>query len=172
MLVGVGTVIQDDPRLTVRAVPGASPTRVVFDSTLRLPSTALVLADDAATIIFTTARSDPARRAQLRAAGVGVEVVADEGGRVDPRAALVQLRRAGMDVLLAEGGAGVITSLLRARLVDRVIVAVAPIIVGAGISAVDALGIDKINDGIHLANRSIIPIGDDVLLAWDLENKN
>src|SRR5262249_4335319 len=66
VLVGVGTVLAADPQLTVRMVPGASPMRVVVDSTLRLPTSALVLRPDAGTTVLTTARSPERRRAQLR----------------------------------------------------------------------------------------------------------
>ncbi len=170
VLVGVGTVLRDDPQLTVRMVPGASPTRVVVDSTLRLPPAAQILRSDASTAVITTSRSDPARRAELRAAGVTVHVVGDDDvGRVDLHAGLAALRDTGFEVVLVEGGARIITSLLRARLVDRVIVAVAPLIIGRGISAVADLDVDRITDGIRLVNRSVVPIGDDVLLAWDVE---
>ena len=73
-----------------------------------------------------------------------------------------------MEALLVEGGGSVITGLLRQRLVDRMIVAIAPLVIGTGTSAVDDLGIDRVTDGIRLTNRSVVPIGDDVLLAWDV----
>ena len=100
-----------------------------------------------------------------------VEVVASdasEPGRVDLAAGLACLRSLGMEVLLVEGGGAVITGLLRQRLVDRMIVAVAPLVIGTGTSAVADLGIDRVTDGIRLTNRSVVPIGDDVLLAWDV----
>jgi len=168
VLVGVGTVLHDDPQLTVRMVPGASPTRVVLDSTLRLPPDALVLRDDASTIVLTTDASPSGRRADLRRNGVTVEVVPDCDGRVDLAAALARLRTLGIELLLVEGGAEVITGLLRAGLVDRIIVSVAPLIIGTGTSAVGDLGVDRVADGIRLTNRTVVPVGDDVLLAWDV----
>ena len=65
VLVGVGTVLADDPRLTVRMVPGNSPIRVVLDSGLRTPDDARVLSDDAATTIVTTSASSAERRTEL-----------------------------------------------------------------------------------------------------------
>jgi len=168
VLVGVGTVIQDDPQLTVRMVPGASPARVVLDSGLRLPPHARILDDEATTIIVTTDRSDPARRVELRQRGVAVEVVDSDHGRVSLPDALARLRSLGIDVLMVEGGAEVITGLLREDLVDRLVVAVAPLVIGSGTPAVEALGITRIADAIRLYNRSIVPVGDDVLLAWDV----
>ena len=168
VLVGVGTVVRDDPQLTARMVPGASPVRVVVDSTLRLPPSARVLAADASTTVITTDRSAPERRAELREQGVTVHVVAADHGRVDLRAGLAALRAGGIEVVLVEGGSGIITGLLRARLVDRVIAAIAPLIIGEGTPAVADLGVDRVAAGIRLANRSIVPVGDDVLLAWDV----
>jgi GTP cyclohydrolase II len=168
VLVGAGTAVRDDPELTVRLVSGASPTRVVLDSTLRLPASAKLLGSEAATLVVTTERSDPARRTALIEGGVGVEVVPDEGGHVDLGAALRRLREKGFESVLVEGGARVITGLLAGGLVDRMIVAVAPIVLGSGTEAVEGLDVSRVSDGIHLANRTIVPVGDDVLLAWDV----
>ena len=169
VMVGVGTVIADDPQLTVRMVPGVSPTRVVLDSTLRVPDDARVLDQDAPTVLLTTQRSSASRRAELRARGVTVHVVADRDGVVDLAAGASCLRSLGIELLLVEGGAQVITGLLRARLVDRLIVAVAPLVIGTGTSAVEQLDIARIADGIRLLNRTVAPVGADVLMAWDVE---
>jgi 3,4-dihydroxy 2-butanone 4-phosphate synthase/GTP cyclohydrolase II len=169
VLVGIGTVLADDPQLTVRMVPGASPMRVVLDSALRIPDHARVLDEDAPTVVLTTERSSPTRRAALRARGVVVEVVADLDGRVDLAAGASCLRSLGIELLLVEGGAQVITGLLRARLVDRLIVAIAPLIIGTGTSAVGQLDVARVADGIRLINRTVTPIGADVLLAWDVD---
>src|SRR5690606_6428010 len=108
-------------------------TRVVFDSALRTPLDSQLFCDSGSTVVMTTLRSDPGRRAELRAAGVAVEVVADGDGRVDPGAALARLRELGMQVVLIEGGSALITSLLGAGTVDRMIVSTAPIVLGAGV---------------------------------------
>jgi GTP cyclohydrolase II len=168
VLVGAGTVVRDDPQLTVRMVSGASPMRAVLDTTLRVPSAAKILGPGAATTVITTERSDPHRRAELRRQGVRVEVVAEQDGRVSTRAALEALRASGTESVLVEGGSEVITGLLAAGLVDRIIVAVAPIVIGAGTQAVNGLGVQHIADGIRLTNRSILAVGDDVVLAWDV----
>jgi GTP cyclohydrolase II len=168
VLIGAGTAVRDDPELTVRLVSGASPTRVVLDSTLRLPLSAKVLRPEAATLVVTTERSDPPRREQLRGLGVRVEVVPDDGGQVDLAAALARLRALGMESVLVEGGARVITGLLARGLVDRIVVAVAPLVLGSGTEAVEQLDIARVSDGIRLANRLVVPVGDDVILAGDV----
>jgi 3,4-dihydroxy 2-butanone 4-phosphate synthase/GTP cyclohydrolase II len=168
VLVGVGTVIKDDPQLTVRMVAGASPQRVVLDTSLRVPMTAKILDSEAATTVITTDCSDPERRASLRGRGIRVEVVPQDAGKIDLRAALATLRASGSESVLVEGGSGVITSLLAAGLVDRIIVAVAPIVIGAGTQAVEELGVSRVADGIRLVNRSMVAVGADLLLAYDV----
>jgi GTP cyclohydrolase II len=172
VLVGVGTVLRDDPQLTVRMVAGASPTRVVLDSSLRLPTTANVLNADAATTVITTARSDPRRRAALRRRGVRVDVTEADGGRVNVREAFAGIRASGTESVLVEGGATVITALLNAGVVDRIIVAVAPLLIGAGTQAVEGLGVTSVADGVRLTNRSMVAVGEDVVLAYDVVAPN
>lgn len=170
VLVGAGTVRQDDPQLTVRLVPGASPLRVVLSSRLDVPQTAKVFSEEGPTRVFTTADADSERRAELLAAGVAVHDLPAAPGGVDIAAALAQLRQAGVRSLMVEGGAGVITSLLSSGLVDRLVVSVSPIIIGAGVEAVRELGVGRITDGVRLSNGTVNVIGDDVLLSWDLHS--
>ena len=168
VLVGVGTAIIDDPQLTVRMVPGPSPLRVVLDSTLRLPSTARVLDDRAGTVVITTEPSTEKRRAALRARSVGVHVV-DAGPRgVDLASALETLRGLGVGSLLVEGGARVITSFFAEKLVDRLVVGIAPTIMGAGIEAVGDLGVARVAESVRLTNRSVHQAGGDLLVAADV----
>ena len=112
VVVGVGTIVRDDPLLTVRMVAGASPIRVVLDSRLRIPDDSLVLGDDAATMIVTTDRSSPERRDDLRRRGISVVVVPAGPSGVVLNIALTVLREQGVRSALVEGGASVITSFL------------------------------------------------------------
>ena len=169
VLVGVGTAMVDDPQLTVRMVPGASPLRVVLDSTLRLPESARVLDDQAATLVLTTDRSSEPARAALRERGAGVSVVAAGPHGVDLPSALASLREAGVRSLLVEGGARVITSFLAEKLVDRLVVGIAPTIIGTGVDAVGDLGVARVGESVRLTNRSVHLAGDDLLVAADVE---
>jgi 3,4-dihydroxy 2-butanone 4-phosphate synthase/GTP cyclohydrolase II len=168
VMVGVGTVLRDDPRLTVRLVPGASPLRVVLDSTLRIPSTALVLDGDPVTVVFTTDRAAHSDRERLRALGVSVQVVPGSSAGVNLPATLWALRELGVRTLLVEGGARMITSLLGNRLVDRLVVGTAPKILGTGTEAVGDLGIARVTQGISLRNRCMHVTDYDVITAWDV----
>ena len=168
LLVGVGTVLTDDPQLTVRLVPGSSPLRVVLDSRLRIPTGAQVLEGDATTVVLTTSLAPDERRHTLLARGVAVRQVDQGPGGVDLASGLRVLRGMGIRSLLVEGGSRVITSMLGADVVDRVIVGIAPAILGSGREAVGDLGSIRVTDALRVGNRSVHVAGDDLLVAGDV----
>ena len=149
VLVGVGTVLADNPRLTVRLVPGASPLRVVVDSHLRLPLTSNLLVDGAVgTCVATTPGASAERMTAVRERGADVVVIdPDEHGQVDLRRLLRCLHQErGVDSVLIEGGGQVITSALRQRLVQRLVVCIAARLIGAGVTAVGDLGVTRLSE--------------------------
>ncbi len=167
VLVGVGTVIQDDPLLTVRLARGRNPLRIVVDSTLRIPPDAGILndQDSARTIIATTRRAGARKRAGLKDKGIELlTVAADKEGRVNLKKLLAELGKRGISSLLVEGGSSLITSALKERLADRLVTIIAPKIVGAGIDAVGDLAIRKMDDAIMLADREVYRLGDDLIV--------
>jgi riboflavin-specific deaminase-like protein len=149
-------------------VEGPSPTRIVLDSALRIPDSARVLEDEAQTIVVTTERAPAARRFELRRRGVGVLVVAAGRSGVNEVAALRALREAGIRSLLVEGGAAVITSFLSGGLADRLVVGLAPTVIGAGLGSVGDMNVLRVRDGLRLENREVHLAGDDVVIAGDL----
>src|SRR3989475_9031305 len=165
VLVGIGTVLADDPKLTVRLVHGDSPVRVVVDSQLRTPLDANVLdTADARTIVATTALASEERAAVIRARGAEVlRVKADADGHVDLRDLLASLREQGIRRVLIEGGRGIITSALRDRLVDRLTVCIAPKVIGARIAAVGDLHIDRLRDAMTFERAGFVAYGGDVV---------
>lgn len=170
VMVGIGTVLHDDPQLTVRHVAGASPMRVILDSKLRIPLDASVLDDDASTVLFTARDADPATVSRLRQRGIQVEMVRENDGGLAVDQVFRRLHAMGVRSVLVEGGSGVITSVLASGLADRLIVSIAPTIIGDGTQAVADLGVGKVSDGIRLANRSLVTVEDDVIMAWDIDH--
>src|SRR5256886_8796385 len=164
VLVGIGTVLADDPKLTVRLVPGRSPVRVVVDSWLRIPPEAHVLdTADARTIVATTAPASEERAAAIRARGAEVLCVkSDADGHVDLRELLARLREQGIRRVLIEGGRGIITAALRERVVDRLTVCIAPKVIGEGIAAVGDLHIDRLRDAMTFERAGFTAYGGDV----------
>lgn len=140
LLVGINTVLVDDPRLTVRRCAGDNPQPVVLDSRLRFPGDARLLAHpDKHPLLFTTAaaRADEVARMQARGASVHV-LPSDALGRVDLIAAVQCLADRGVKRLMVEGGASVISSFLQSRLVDYCVITVVPKLIG-GVKAVNNL---------------------------------
>jgi 3,4-dihydroxy 2-butanone 4-phosphate synthase/GTP cyclohydrolase II len=173
VLVGSGTVLAGDPELTVRLVPGPSPLRVVLDSRLRTPLTAKVLNGAAPTVVVTDGRDGTrAKRAALAARNVGVRLVEADPAGVDLHATLRALRADGVGSVVVEGGAGVIASMLAAGVVDRLVATIAPRIAGpaadGAAKAVGDLPPGRADAGLALTNRTVHPVGDDVLLTFDV----
>ncbi len=133
ILTGIGTVLADDPSLTVRDVDvhGRQPLRVVADSRLRLPVTARLLTVPGATLVA-TASADAERAAALTGAGVELVRLRRADGRVDLAALLAHLAQREVNELLVEAGASLSGALLDAGLIDELIVYIAPHVLGAG----------------------------------------
>jgi len=167
ILVGAGTVMHDDPELTVRHVRGRNPMRIVVDSCLQLPLEAKVLKmqESAPTIIAANGRADPEKLKRLQDKGVETLIVdEDSKGRVDIKKLLVELGKRQVSSLLVEGGAAIITSFLKEKLADRLVIIVAPKILGRGIEAVAELGIKSMDDAIRLACRKVYRKGEDIVI--------
>ena len=165
VMVGIGTLLADDPRLTVRLAEGPSPVRVIVDSTLRVPLSSNVFTDRTArTIIATTPSAPQARAREIHAAGGEVlRAHADENGRVDLTDLLRRLRGLGIGSLLIEGGRGIITSALDAELVDRLTVCIAPKVIGEGVSAVGDLHIDYLREALTFSRARFVTCGEDLI---------
>jgi len=164
ILVGAGTVLADDPLLTTRLKgrAGRTPRRVVLDARGRVPETARVLApvDGAApTTVFLGHDVPRAREEALARAGAEVVRLDTRENAFSIAAVLEALRERNVTSVLVEGGAEVFTAFLRARLVDRVRVFVAPALYGDA-----ALGfLRALPEPIHLENVTVTPFGSDVL---------
>ncbi len=173
VLVGVDTVLADDPALTVRHVRGRDPMRVVVDTHLRTSVSAKVVAAGASapTLIVhgPDARMEP--RERLASAGARLwEAPLDAEGRLDLEAVLRELARRDVVRLLVEGGARVHGSLLRLGLYSRAAIFVAPRILGdsAAIPLADAGPLSSIAEGWRLASPEVRRLGDDLLIEGDV----
>jgi riboflavin-specific deaminase-like protein len=173
IMVGIGTVVRDDPRLTVRLVYGRDPLRVILDSSLRLPAGARVLAGGAArsTLVITTDVADLDRAAEIETLGAEVLKLESAAGRagVDVKKALENLGGRGISSVLVEGGAATVTSLLAARLVDRLVVAIAPKIIGRGTDAIGDLGIEHLKDALTFSSFKTRRLGLDIIVDARLD---
>lgn len=170
LMVGIGTIVQDDPQLTVRLTKGANPSRIIVDSKLKIPIEAKVFTngDPQKTIVATTKRIDDAKVARVESMGAKILVIdEDEEGHVDLRELLHKLGEMQICSVLVEGGARLLTSFLRARLVDKFVIAIAPKIIGKGIEAVGNLGIEDVSKAIKFSEVKTRKVGTDFIFeGW------
>ena len=164
LLVGINTVLVDDPRLTVRRCAGAHPQPVVLDSRLRFPGDARLLTHpDRHPLLFTTTAARADHVARMEARGASVRALRQDAlGRVDLIAALECLAEMGVRRLMVEGGATVINNFLQCRLVDYCVITVVPKLIG-GVKAVDRLG-----PPLSIADCRYQPLGGDLIIHGTL----
>ncbi len=167
ILVGAGTVIKDNPELTVRLVRGRNPLRIVVDSTLKIPAKSKVLQNlsQTKTIIATIKKADDQQFQRLTNLGAEViTIAADKQGNVDLQKLLKLLAKRNISSLLIEGGAQIITSILINNLVNRLVTVIAPKIIGKGIEAVGDLKIRNLDLAKKLTIRKITRSGNDIII--------
>lgn len=168
--VGIDTVLRDDPRLTARLAGGGGrdPLRVIVDSRARLPLDAHVInsASRAAALLATTAAAPPEKLQALKEKGVETLQLPEREGRVDPAALMSALGERGICQLLVEGGGNLNYSLLEAGLVDKLMLFIAPLIVGGRDSptSFEGRGVAELDEAWRLKDLEIKQYDGDLLL--------
>ncbi|MBV8751603.1 MAG: dihydrofolate reductase family protein [Hyphomicrobiales bacterium] len=163
VVIGIGTVLADNPQLTVRRVAGPNPARVILDPHGRLPPDARVLtADGARRVVVTTPEAACAVADQIEV----VRLAADKG-HIAPATVLAALAARGLHRILIEGGARTVSGFMSAGCLDRLHVMVAPIILGTGRAGISLAPIDRVDHALRPPTRAY-PIGEDVLFDCDL----
>lgn len=177
VLVGIGTVLADDPQLTARPgelgepdlEPAHQPLRVVMDSQARLPLHAKLASGGlpGTTLVCATDRAPSERLRRLEEQGVETLIVAQEAGRVDVCAAMRTLGERGFTSVLAECGGSLAASLIGAGAVDKVLAFVAPKIAGGqgAPTPVGGDGVERMSEAMQLRDPSWTVLGQDVLLT-------
>jgi len=167
ILVGVGTVLTDDPKLTVKRehARGPNPLRIVLDSDGRTPDTAAVLDGSAPTLVATNTSCTKTFR--------NAEVVRCGEDEVDVHKLLDILAERGVKRVLVEGGSTVNWSFFRRGLVDELLVFVGNLVIGghSAPSLVGGEGVARIEDAVRLTLRRATPLGDGLLLEYAVEHR-
>lgn len=166
VMVGINTVIADDPRLTVHKIPAKKhPARIIVDSRARIPLSARVFSSDAKTII---AVSKKAKQSKIEKIRKKAEVLICGGKRVDLKRLLKLLYKRGITSILLEGGGTLNWSMLEEGLVDEVRVAMAPRIVGGrdAVTLVEGEGFNLISEGVKLELKRHYKLGEDLILKY------
>jgi diaminohydroxyphosphoribosylaminopyrimidine deaminase/5-amino-6-(5-phosphoribosylamino)uracil reductase len=170
--VGVETIIRDDPQLTARAgLDGGQlekqPLRVVVDSAARTPPSARVLKLPGKTMIAVTGEADQDRRSKLVEMGAEILELPSRGRVVDLEELLKVLGGRQIISLMVEGGAAVFGSLFEQSLVDKVLVFIAPIIIGGegAKNPVEGKGVEKLSQATNLIRIRMESVGSDILVS-------
>ena len=161
VVVGIGTVLADDPQLTVRLAPGACPARVVIDPNFRLPHGARVLAEDEVPCFAIQARPGP------RPSRIEPWVLPARDGRIDPNDLVAGLARRGLRRLLVEGGSHTVSAFLAAGALHRLHVCVSPVLIGSGPTGLCLPPIARMEQAMR-PSCTTHRLGDDVLFDFDL----
>jgi riboflavin biosynthesis pyrimidine reductase len=188
VIVGAGTIAADDPRLTTRLVSGKNPVRVILDPRLRLPADRRVFTDDEAeTLLVCSAEiasersggSDPSGGSDRSSRGSGfsrdfgsatiIGVPFARAG-LDLRALVDALRARGLTRLFVEGGGTTVSRFLESSLLDRLQIAVAPLIMGGGRPGLQLPGSERIAECLRPGHR-VFTMGGDVLFDCDLRTE-
>ena len=166
VMTGIGTLLADDPQLTVRMVKGKQPLRVVIDPRLETPVDCALMEDASAIpVIIATASSDDSKSALLAAKGAEVLTCRDAGGRVDLKGLLRLLGSRGIQSILLEAGERLCGEMQRLGLIDRYILFIAPKLLGGeGKGLFAGTAVDWMQDAARVTIRKVARSGGDMLV--------
>lgn len=170
IMIGINTLIQDDPRLTVRHPNWSEKrlTRVIIDSHLRFPLRAKILEalSKGKISIFTLPQSSPKKADALRKKGAEVIPTPSSNSKVDIKNVLKRLGKQQISSVLVEGGAHLVTYMLEEKLVDKIFVTISPKLIGGknAPSFLQGKGVDLIKDSLRLRTTNVFQIDEDIIL--------
>ena len=164
VMVGLNTVLRDNPELTPRLVKGRDPMKIVVDSRLKIPKNCNLLKEPTKLIIAATNKASKNDIKKLQHKGATVITTKSKNGMVDLQDLMKQLGRHGITGVMIEGGSQLNSSAIKEGVVDKVLIFTAPKLIGNGIGAIGSLGIKKISNAINLKNPVCRRIGSDMMV--------
>lgn len=173
IMVGINTVITDDPRLTVHKIPAKkqdNPLRVVIDSKARTPISSRILNSDAPTVIAVTEAANSERVKNLNKKA---DVLICGKNSVDLDDLMIKLSSKGVETMMLEGGSTLNYSMLKGGLVSEVRVCIAPMIAGGkeAKTLADGVGVSFMKDSIKLKLKKSYTLGEDIIVEYDVLNQ-
>lgn len=167
VIVGAGTVEQDDPLLTTRHVRGRNPVRVVIDPSRRLRQDLRMFSDESADTLLVCMAGCAASRGSRHGSARVLEITAGPNGHLSLHELLARLRSLGLHSILVEGGGKTVSRFLSEDKLDRLQLAFAPVIIGSGRPALVLPGVDRVADALRPRCRHF-RMGQDMLFECDL----
>lgn len=171
IMVGVGTVIADDPMLTCRIEGGRNPVRIICDSRLRTPiASSLVLSTDEAPVIIATCSDDKKKAAEYIEKGCRILIVKEKDGRIDLDDLMKKLGEEKIDSILLEGGGTINWEAIKSGIVNRVQAYIAPKLLGGkdAKTPVEGKGAPSPQEAVMLGESRITKLGDDLLIESEV----
>lgn len=171
ILVGVGTIISDDPLLTVRHYKGNNPQVIILDTNLRIPIQSRIIKNELPPFIFTTSLADPTKQKFLTNLGVKIfHIELIDENKIDLNSMLHYLHHLGIRTLMVEGGRAVITSFINEKQADKVIITLAPVFVGG--TSVLSKEMNAFQGFPKLKNIIQYKLGKDIIIVGDIEREH
>lgn len=170
IMVGIGTILKDDPRLTVRHPQwtGKKIVRIILDSALRLPVQARILTTlaEGQVLVFTMDRASSRKRVALEKRGVEVIAISGRSRPIGVPDVMARLGERGIASLLVEGGSRLLTTMIEEKLADKLFLTVSPRLIGgeAAPSFLEGEGVRLVKRSWRLGKVSAFPIGDDIII--------
>ena len=165
VMVGINTVLRDNPQLTVRLVSGRNPIKIVVDSKLKMPLDADIVKNEPnKLIIAATKQANKSKIKKLQHKGVNVLIAAAKNGMVDLDDLMKQLGKLEITSIMIEGGAELNSEAIKAGIVDKILFFLAPSVIGEGLGVIGNLGITKVDRSIQLKHLGSKKIGKDILV--------
>ena len=164
VMVGLNTVLRDNPELTPRLVKGKDPMKIVVDSSLKIPKNCNLMKNPAKLIIAVTNKASKNGIKKMQQKGVTIIDTKSRMGMVDLQDLMKQLGKHEITSVMIEGGSELNSSAIKAGVVDKILIFTAPKIIGNGLGAIGNLGINKIDRAINLKNSVAKKIGKDILI--------
>ena len=165
VLVGIGTVTKDDPRLNVRQIKGVSPVKVLIDTELKVSAKASIFKGRERVVVLTAKKSTVKKAKVLMNKGAELVTIKRTKGGISLREAIKKLGTLGIRSVMVEGGSKVAAGMLKAKLVNKAYFVISPKLIGGdGIPVVGALGIKKISSAIELKQTEAYIMGSDIII--------
>jgi len=165
VMVGINTVLKDNPQLNVRLVKGRNPIKIVVDTSLKISANAKIIKNEGTKLIIATSKKAPkAKVKKLLQKGVHVLVVDAKNGRIDLKQLIKELGKREICSILVEGGAELNAETIKSGIADKVLFFISPQFIGKGLGALGNLGINKVDKSIKLKSLDYRKIGRDILI--------
>jgi diaminohydroxyphosphoribosylaminopyrimidine deaminase/5-amino-6-(5-phosphoribosylamino)uracil reductase len=165
VMVGINTVMKDDPQLTVRLAKGRNPMKIVVDTKLRIPLNSKIIKNEPEKLIIATSNKASKKKVKaLQQKGLNVILTELKDGKIDLKKLMKELGKSEITSIMIEGGAELNAEALRSGIVDKILFFISPKMIGKGIGAVGDLGINKVDKSMNLKSIDYKKVGRDILI--------